>query len=119
MRETGKGGLTELVGDYLPWIQSSEAIYFVRNHQTLGSTKGRPDFELIIPLRGSLIGQFIGIELKGSNWKGKLDKYKQRQRELIERAGGKYFICLSLEELHCILQNHGIASRIELSDFTD
>lgn len=122
--ETGKQGLTRLVSKYLQWIENIEPNFcWYRNHQTMGSTKGRADYDIIFPylyqekliIQGRCVS--LAIELKSPTRKSTLSKDQRKQAERIEKAGGEYFIITNLEALHELLQRYGIAKRITLGEF--
>src|SRR3972149_6798080 len=99
MKETGKLGLTKQVTKFLQLVEGMYDICCYRNHQSLGSRKGRPDFEIILKYQGYACT--IYIELKTGN--NQLSPTQQLERERIRKAGGIYYICRSLENLVDIL----------------
>src|SRR3990172_8831243 len=108
MKETGKQGLTKQVTKFLQIMEGIYPICWYRNHQTLGSRKGRPDFEIILDalyLNDDSYVETIYIELKIGNNKLSNSQLKEQQR--IEKAGAQYHICRSLEDVAQIFYNHG------------
>jgi hypothetical protein len=132
LKETGKAGLTHQVRDYLRLAEKIYPIYAVRNQQALGSDRGRPNYEIGLPVNveekwGSQLDivnitdektlasamETIYIELKFPKWRGKLNRYQQFHKDRIERAGGEYHIITSIEELHKIFLFRGY-DRVEI-----
>ena len=129
LKETGKAGLTRQVKDYLKLAEKIYPIYAVRNHQSMGSDVGRPDYEIgfkriiwsyrekdlpdYADIRDTIIfleielHETVYIELKSPKWRGKLNKYQQAHKDRIERAGGQYHIVTTIYELHKIFTDRG------------
>jgi len=110
IKETGKEGLTRLVRDYLKVAEKIYDIWWVRNQQNIGSTPGRPDFEIGFPVHinpNIKVMELISVELKSPKWRKKLNKYQQREKERLERASGKYYIFTTIEQLHGMFCKRG------------
>lgn len=115
IRETGKRGLTSLVRDYLKLAEKLYPIYWARNHQTLGSDRGRPDFEIGFKYGVSKgvhewrthVMEMTFVELKSPKKGRKLNEHQRRHAERIERAGGSYYIIMDILELHQLFLDRG------------
>ena len=117
IKETGgRAGLTFQVKEFLQWAERIYGVWWLRNHQGLGSTKGTPDYFLGFPIKGRQAGmEIIAVELKSPRWNGRLDKYKEKQKDRIERAAGQYFIVCQLDGIVDIFRMKGY-DKIQFTD---
>ncbi len=110
--ETGQQGLTKQVTQFLKIMEGLHGICWYRNHQSLGSRRGRPDFEVLLHNEWN---DFVTIYIELKAGKGELSSYQQTERERINRAGGEYHIVRSLEELVKLFIQYGYV-RVEIQN---
>jgi hypothetical protein len=77
--------------------------YLVKNLGALGQVRGRPDQD------GCLKGRYLAIEQKTG--RGELSVHQEKQKRLIEDAGGIYIEARSVEDVEDRLVAEGLASR--------
>lgn len=76
--------------------------YLVKNLGGIGQIRGRPDQE------GCLKGRYLAIEVKTG--RGELSIHQEKQRRLIEDAGGIYIEARSFDDVEHRLVAEGLAA---------
>ncbi len=86
----------------LEWLSLKKIFHYRNNSGAFKGSRGQfykfgslgsPD------IIGIIKGQYVGIEVKGSNGKGKQSEAQKKFQEDLENAGGRYILTDSLEEL--------------------